>query len=44
MITPHKKQVGSLIKAIADQIETCSNETVVVDISVTFNKDDKKGK
>jgi len=37
MQTPNKQQLAQVLKAIADMIATSGNDTVTVNLTVTFN-------
>lgn len=36
--TPNKKEVSTILRAIADWIETSSNQTITIDLTLIFNK------
>ncbi|GAH50550.1 unnamed protein product, partial [marine sediment metagenome] len=37
IITPNKRPLAELLRAIATMVETSSNKTVTVNMTVTFN-------
>lgn len=42
MRTPQKKQMAGIFRAIAEDIEASANETISIDLKVTYNKSEAK--
>lgn len=35
--TPKKKEIAKILRAVADWIEASSNQTITIDLNLTFN-------
>jgi len=36
--TPQKKAIAKILRSVADWIETSGNQTITIDLTLTFNK------
>lgn len=36
--TPQKKEIANILRAVADWIEASSNQTITIDLNLTFNQ------
>lgn len=41
MKSPSKKEISEILNAVSKLIEVSSNETISIDLELTFNKDKK---